>query len=287
MNRKLLALYGLKFHPFCAEIPVEALQRTPRIESFCWRIEQLIGEGGFGLLTGPSGVGKSATLRVLAERLSGLRDVRVGVLSRPQAGLADFYREMGDLFGVELHPHNRYGGAKMLRERWQAHIDAAASRPVLVIDEAQETQQAVLGELRLLSSSHLDSHMLLTVVLAGDQRLPERFRCEELVPLGSRIRVKLTLDRAPPEELRDCLVHALHSAGAPKLMTMELIATLCDHAQGNLRALMNLAGELLDLAAQREAPQLDEKLFFEAFNPPAPVQTKAAARPAALAAARR
>lgn len=239
------------------------------------------------MLHGPSGVGKSATLRILAERLSGLRDVKVGVLSRPQAGLVDFYREMGDLFGVELHPHNRYGGAKMLRERWQAQIDAAASRPILLVDEAQESQQAVLGELRLLSSSRLDSHLLLTVVLAGDQRLPERFRCEELVPLGSRIRVKLTLDRAPPEELRDCLAHVLHSAGAPKLLTTELIATLCDHAQGNLRALMNLASELLDLGAQREAPQLDEKLFFEAFNTPAPVQTKAAACQASLTAARR
>ncbi len=286
MNRKLLALYGLKFNPFSADIPVEALQRTPRIESFCWRVEQLIGEGGFALLTGPSGVGKSATLRMLAEQLSGLRDVKVGALSRPQAGLADFYREMGDLFGVELHPHNRYGGAKALRERWQAHIDAAACRPVLLVDEAQEAQQTVLGELRLLSSSRLDSQLLLTVVLAGDQRLIERFRCEELAPLGSRMRVKLTLDRAPPEELRGCLAHALHCAGAAKLMTAELIATLSDHAQGNLRALMNLASELLDLAAQREAPQLDEKLFFEAFNPSAAAQTKTATRPA-LASARR
>jgi general secretion pathway protein A len=42
-------------------------------------------------------------------------------------------------------------------------------------------------------------------------------------------------------------------------MTPELIATLCDHAQGNLRALMNMAGELLALAAQREAAQIDGK----------------------------
>jgi type II secretory pathway predicted ATPase ExeA len=238
-------------------------------------------------VTGSPGVGKSATLRVLAERLSELRDVKVGVLCRPQAHIGDFYRELGDLFGVEMHPHNRWGGAKVLRDRWQAHIDASASRPVLLIDEAQEVKQAVLSELRLLCSARFDSHLLLTVVLAGDQRLAERFRGDELAPLASRIRVKLSLDRAPPEELRECLVHALHSAGTPKLMTPELIATLCDHAQGNLRALMNQAGELLDLAVQREASHLDEKLFFEAFSQLLPVQAKGASRQAAVAAVRR
>ena len=133
------------------------------------------------------------------------RDVTVGVITRPQAGLADFYREMGDLFGVELRPHNRWAGAKVLRERWQAHIDSTLSRPVLIVDEAQEMQPAVLAELRLLASADLDCHILLTVVLAGDGRLVERLRSEEFLPLGSRMRVRLALERATPDELQDCL----------------------------------------------------------------------------------
>jgi type II secretory pathway predicted ATPase ExeA len=278
VNKKLLALYGLKFDPFISDIPTEALQMTPRIESFCWRVEQLAGDGGFALVTGPAGAGKSATLRLLVERLAALRDVQVGVLSRPQAGMADFYRELGDLFGVELHPHNRHAGAKVLRERWQGHIDASLCRPVLIIDEGQEMQLCVLNELRLLCSARLDSHLLLTVVLAGDQRLIERLRAEVLLPLGSRMRVRLTLERNTPEELQECLRHVLQKAGATKLMTAELIATLCDHAQGNLRALMNMAGELLALAAQREAAQIDEKLFFELFPTPSPTQLKVAGR---------
>jgi hypothetical protein len=93
------------------------------------------------------------------------------------------------------------------------------------------------------------------------------------------MRVRLALDRSSPEELRECLTHALVRAGAPKLMSTELIATLCDHAQGNLRALMNMAGELLALAAQREARSIDEQLFFETFTPPATaVQARAGAR---------
>src|SRR5215467_6659151 len=270
MTKKLLALYGLKWNPFAPDVPVEALHVTPRTQSFCWRVEQLAAEGGFALITGAPGTGKSATLRLLIERLQSQRDVKIGVLSRPQAGIVDFYRELGDLFAIALRPNNRWGGSKLLRERWQSHIDASLLRPVLVVDEAQEMPPGVLAELRLLSSIRLDSHILLTVVLAGDGRLVERFRSDELLPLVSRIRVRLALERASPEELQECLRYALNKAGAPKLMTGELIATLADHAQGNLRALMNMAAELLELAAEREARHIDEKLFLEAYAQPAP-----------------
>jgi type II secretory pathway predicted ATPase ExeA len=88
-------------------------------------------------------------------------------------------------------------------------------RPVLVVDEAQEMVPSVLAELRLLSSTRLDSHILLTVVLAGDGRLIDRFRSEELLPLGSRIRVRMALERMAPEELQECLKYALHKAAPP------------------------------------------------------------------------
>ena len=128
MNNKMLALYGLKWNPFAPNVPTEALHVTTRLESFCWRVQQLAGEGGFALLTGVPGCGKSATLRILSASLASQRDVTVGVISRPQANIADFYREMGELFGVELRPHNRYGGAKILRQRWQAHIQSTLNQ---------------------------------------------------------------------------------------------------------------------------------------------------------------
>jgi hypothetical protein len=49
MNKKLLSLYSLKFNPFSSEVPTSALWSAPSIESFSWRIEQQIGEGGFAL----------------------------------------------------------------------------------------------------------------------------------------------------------------------------------------------------------------------------------------------
>ncbi len=269
MNRKLPALYGLKWNPFSPELPTEALHLTPAVENFCWRIEQhLTREGGFALITGDPGTGKSVVLRLLAERLGQLREISVGAISHPSSNLADFYREMGELFGVELRPHNRWGGFKALRERWLAHLESTLLRPVLLIDEAQEMNPAVLSELRLLSSMQFDSRTLLTVILAGDARLTAKLRRDDLLPLGSRIRVRLAMDYADRSQLMACLKHLLNTAGNAGLMTPELMQTLCDHAIGNYRVLTTMAAELLAAAARQEITRLDEKLYLQTFGAP-------------------
>ena len=50
-------------------------------------------------------------------------------------------------------------------------------------------------------------------------------------------------------------------------MTPQLRQTLCDHAAGNYRVLTTMASELLAVAAQRDLPKLDEKLYLEVFAP--------------------
>jgi len=266
--QKLRALYGLKFNPFSPELPTEALHVPPKLEHFLWRLEHtLVPEGGFALVHGEPGTGKSVALRLLAERLERLPDVEVGVLNHPQCNLADFYREMGEIFKVGLKPHNRWGGFKALRERWITHLESIRLRAILIIDEAQQAQPTVLSELRLLASARFDSRALLCVVLAGDPRLINTLKSDELLPLASRIRVRLPMEYAAREDLAACLDHLLASAGNPSLMTAELKRTLCEHALGNFRVLVCMGAELLSVAAQRDLPTLDEKLYLEVYAP--------------------
>lgn len=269
MTQKLLALYGLKFNPFTPDLPTDAIYMPPRVEDFCWRIEHAqVREGGFAMIHGDPGSGKSIAMRMLAERLTRLPDITVGVINHPQSNLADFYRELGDVFGVSLRPHNRWGGFKALREQWQAHLESTRVRPVLLIDEAQEMAPPVLSELRLMASARFDSQPLLCVVLAGDARLPDKLRREELIPLGSRIRMRLATEYASRDELLNCLNHLLATAGNASLMTPGLRQTLCDHAAGNYRILMTLAGEMLSVAARKNLAVLDEKLYLDVFAQP-------------------
>jgi type II secretory pathway predicted ATPase ExeA len=269
MNHKLLALYGLKFNPFSPELPTKAIFVPPKVENFCWRIEHAqVREGGFAMIHGDPGTGKSVVLRLLAQRLSNVPDITVGAINHPQSNLADFYRELGDIFGVGLRPSNRWAGFKALRERWLSHLESSRIRAVLLIDEAQEMTPQALSELRLLSSARFDSQPLLCIVLAGDARLIEKLRHDDLVPLGSRIRTRLTTEFASRQELLACLEHLLADAGNASLMTPQLRHTLCDHAAGNYRILTTIAAELLAVGAQRELPQLDEKLYLDVFAQP-------------------
>jgi general secretion pathway protein A len=265
-DKQILAFYGLKWNPFLPGIPADGLWSPPGVDNFLFRLESMAANGGFALISGDPGLGKSKILQIVDHRFSRREEVVVGVMERPQSSLGDFYREMGTLFGVNLTPANRYGGFKDLRTRWQNHIKNTLYRPLLIIDEAQEMLTCCLNELRLLGSAHFDSQCLLTTVVCGDMRLPERFRSGALVSLGSRMHHRMVLEPYGRQVLLDYLEHVINMAGAPQLMTRTLMETLADHSGGNLRLLNNMAAELLLAGAAAERPQLDEKLYLELFS---------------------
>jgi len=267
MTPKQLTQRALKFDPFSPGIPTEAIRLSAPVEHFCWRVQtQLVPGGGFALISGEPGSGKSVTLRVLAEQLERARDVSLGVLTHASSSLGDFYREMGDVFGVQIRSHNRWGGFKKLRERWIAHLEATHVRQVLLIDEAQEMPAPVLNELRLLCSDRFDSRSLLTVVLAGDARLVTKLGREDLLPLGSRIRVRLPFEPADTQAISETLTHLMTAAGNANLMAPELVRLIAEHAMGNHRVAVSTAGELLAAADQQERDTLDEAFYLEVFG---------------------
>ncbi|MGD9824347.1 hypothetical protein [Desulfobacter sp.] len=185
-NIDIKSLYGLKYNPFLPNIPEEALYRLPGSETFELRIRSMAQQGGFALITGEPGLGKSKTLHKMACNLEKVPDLAVGVMF---------------------------------------------------------------------------------TVLCGDNRLPERFRSPELLPLGSRIGPRLVLEPLTPDQLQDYLHFALDQAGNSQLMTDALIRTLAGHAANNLRILNQMAAELLNAAAVKELPKIDESLFFQLFSP--------------------
>jgi type II secretory pathway predicted ATPase ExeA len=270
MYPKMQTLYGLKFNPFRPDVPSEALYLTPAVDAFIRRSQSCIDEGGFLLITGEPGTGKSVVLRLLAERLSRRPEVLVSMLEHPQSHTTDFYRELGDAFGVKLCSNNRWGSFKALRSRWSEHITATLQRPVLIIDEAQESLTQVLCELRILASKEFDSRQLLCVIFAGDQRLPDRLRAAELLPLASRIRRRLVLEYAVRARTHRCIerfvamlegehVESLPAAGSEQGRKDEALAELQKAVAAGFKERWTLQNEP-DLAAVRADPRFQALL---------------------------
>ena len=75
INKKLMSLFGLKWNPFQPDVPAEALYRRNELQSFIWRVENLVLDGGIASITGEPGYGKSVALRIVDEHLKGLREI--------------------------------------------------------------------------------------------------------------------------------------------------------------------------------------------------------------------
>ncbi len=196
------------------------------------------------------------------------RGLTVAAITHPSSRLSDFYREIGDLFGVNLLYNNRWATFKNLRERWLAHLDETRMRPVVLIDEAQDMLTSMFSEIRLLASTDFDSRAILSVVFAGDSRLIDRLRHVDLLPIASRIRQRLVLTRLEEDDLARLLDHLLDEAGNGALMTAALKTTLVQHAAGNPRAMTVMGDLLLAAAIEKERCVLDEHLFIDIAGAP-------------------
>ena len=93
-----LTILGLKWNPFTQDIPYEGIVIPDSTRKYIWKIENLVMEGGFAVICGDPGTGKSILLRTIEEHLKSLREVSVGILSRPQSNISDFYRELGSIY---------------------------------------------------------------------------------------------------------------------------------------------------------------------------------------------
>ena len=220
MNKKLLALYSLKFNPF---------------SSASARLRPLGAPADRKLLLAHRTAGRRRRL-CPGQRRAGHRQKRRpahpgrapgrGCATSPSASSPGprppwptSTANWAISSACRSRPHNRWASAKALREKWLAHIETSLYRPVLLIDEAQEMNPPVLSELRLLASADLDSRSILTVILAGDRRLAARLEEPDLLPIASRIRSRLRTEALPPKQLQDCLNHLLKAAGNPKLLS--------------------------------------------------------------------
>ena len=146
------------------------------------------GGGGFVLLTGEIGAGKTTVCRCFLEQIP--RRCNVAYIFNPKLNAAELLQAICDEFRIPVAP-DASGQASM-----KAHVDAlneyllkthaVGQNNVLIIDEAQNLSTEVLEQLRLLTNLETSERKLLQIILIGQPELRQMLAQPELEQLAQR-----------------------------------------------------------------------------------------------------
>jgi general secretion pathway protein A len=189
------------------------------------------GNGGFVLLTGDVGAGKTTVCRCLLEQIPPSCDV--AYIFNPKLTVEELLSTICSEFSIPCAPGNN--SIKVFVDCINAYLLAAHARDrhtVLIIDEAQNLSAEVLEQMRLLTNLETNQRKLLQIILIGQPELRELLDRVELRQLAQRITGRYHLDPLSDDESAAYVRHRLRVAGA----TREILSN------GALREVQRLSG---------------------------------------------
>ncbi|MCP5448149.1 MAG: AAA family ATPase [Chromatiaceae bacterium] len=173
--------------------------------------------GGFVLLTGEVGTGKTTVCRTFLEQLP--QAVDVALILNPPRTVPDLLYAICEEFGIPVSiatESPRELMAKLNRYLLEAH--ARIRRPVLLIDEAQNLGPDVLEQIRLLTNLETHTHKLLQIFLVGQPELRDQLATRELRQISQRITARYHLLPLSRRETSDYVAHRLAVAGVERAL---------------------------------------------------------------------
>jgi len=205
--------FGLKQAPFSiAPDPHYLFMSERHREALAHLLYGLDGGGGFVLLTGEIGAGKTTVCRCFLEQIPA--NCNVAYIFNPKLTVTELLQAICDEFHVQVPP-----GAQTVKD----YVDplnafllaqhAAGRNNVLIIDEAQNLSADVLEQLRLLTNLETAERKLLQVVLIGQPELRGMLARPELEQLAQRVIARFHLGALSEAETAQYIRHRLNVAG--------------------------------------------------------------------------
>lgn len=256
--------YGLEFNPFLKnskEIPIH----TNEYKEALFRLDYLAKTRGFGLLTGSPGKGKTTAVRNWSASLNpSLYKVVYSSFSTLTAN--DFYRNLVTEFGAQP-AFRKPDNFRIIQDEITRLAVEKRKTPVIIIDEANHINNAILNDLKILFNFEMDSKDRAAILLTGLATLNSTLKLGIHEPLRQRIVMNYELGGLDKEEGRQYILEKLTSAGCSQTVFEEnAVEAVLNAADGTPRMINKLCNSCLLIGDSTETGIITADIVMKAVN---------------------
>jgi general secretion pathway protein A len=260
-----LSYFGLNDNPFSIAPNPDYLYMSPRHkEALAHLIFGLRESGGFVMLTGEVGTGKTTVSRKLMQQLP--ENTQVAMILNPTLSALELLGTICNELGIDYKQKNaslKYFTDQILAKLASNHEHGVNT--VLIVDEAQHLLPEVLEQLRLLTNLETNREKLLKVVLIGQPELQQLLKRNELRQLAQRITARYHLLPLSAPEVGFYIAHRLGVANGDISVFSKSTIKAAFHITGGIPRVINLLCDLaLTLTFTKQLAVVPQHIFVAA-----------------------
>jgi type II secretory pathway predicted ATPase ExeA len=216
---------------------------------------------GTGVLLGQAGMGKSALLNYLSEKLRPESDVAAFSGSFENRG--ELVRGLMGILGIDGLKQELSGNLELLK-KWLTAKNREGRRVALICDEAQDLSFETIENLCILNDLDPALQKPIQIILAGRQGLLEKLSGPRLEPISRNINVFCRLAPLDEAEVRSYIHHRLRVAGCTRqIFSPEALASIAIYSRGIPLNINMLCRHSLSLAATINLQSVDERIVAD------------------------
>ncbi|MDY5180660.1 ExeA family protein [Butyribacter sp.] len=256
--------YGLEFNPFIKNSK-EILVDTTEYRETLFRLDYLAKTKGFGILTGSAGRGKTTAVRNWAASLNpSLYKVIYSSLSTLTPN--DFYRNLVKELGNEpafKKPDNFH----IIQDEITRLSIEKRKTPVIIIDEANYINNAILNDLKILFNFEMDSRDRAAILLAGLPKLNSTLTLQIHEPLRQRIVMNYNLEGLTKDEGKTYILEKLKGAGCNQTIFEDAaIEAILNAADGTPRLINKYCNASMLIGDTNKSNLITIDIVMQALN---------------------